>query len=367
MRHWDKWFFLCCTALFSPFASATLTDVQFSGHIDTSYNYLVRSNQFISTVNDRVFDLQQNGFTLQQAVFNAELTPEEGFGFVGQVLVGRDAYTIASYGWNPNYGSQTLGMFVTKAYLQYGFGKLRIIGGMYDSPMGIESYEATKDSNFSRSILNGYAEPGFMLGLRSVYTFNEQVNFLLGIVSGYNTIRFSTHYPSLEYVLNYIPTSKVNFTFQGISGQQRLINNTDTGPVSRRDVLELNAGYQITDPLKLSASYDYGVQRKALLPTLLPGGAVWQGIAGYIDYKFNDKWLGSLRGEIYSDRNGYTTGVRQNWREVTLTLNYRPKKYLLFRGETRHDFSNVSSFVNASGSGVSNNNQSYALEGVYIF
>ena len=100
---------------------------------------------------------------------------------------------------------------------------------------------------------------------------------------------------------------------------------------------------------------------------MVNGRAVWQGIAGYANYKFNDCWRISLRGEIFDDENGYRTGVRQNWREATLTVGYAPIKALEFRAETRHDFSNVNSFLSASGGSTRNYQQSYALEGVLKF
>lgn len=353
--------FVCSSSL----SYALPNDFSYSAHAEGSYNYLLRSNQFTSTVHDRLFDLQQNGFTLQQTALNLAITPAHGFGAVGGVLVGRDAYSISPYGWKPYFGSQTLGMVITKAYLQYASNQWTVIGGLYDAEFGLESYNSTLNTNFSRSLLNDFAEPGFMVGLRGFYTLNSQYKFLLGINSGWTTIRLATHYPSLEYGLTYTWSPQVTVIFEGLSGQQRLVNFTSSGPVSRFDMLELMATYQATPALAWKASYDYGIQRKALIPFTI-GQAVWQGISAYSDYQWNERWLTSVRGEVYSDGDGVTTGVRQTLEEITLTLSYQPTKNLLFRAETRHDFSNVSSFKNASGVGVSNNQQSYALSGIYM-
>jgi hypothetical protein len=76
--------------------------------------------------------------------------------------------------------------------------------------------------------------------------------------------------------------------------------------------------------------------------------------------KFNNKWRTSLRGEIFSDRNGYRTGVAQTWNELTVTLSYIPIKNIKFRAETRRDFSNLSSFLHKSGITTSNKQQSFA-------
>ena len=87
-----------------------------------------------------------------------------------------------------------------------------------------------------------------------------------------------------------------------------------------------------------------------------------QGVAGYFNYKFNEKWRTSLRGETFSDKNGYRTGVAQAWKEITLTVGYELLKNFELRAETRHDISNVNAFLRANNRGTSNNQQSYAIE-----
>src|SRR5690349_6544231 len=82
--------------------------LKFSGYLDTSYNYLVRSNQFTSFTLNRAFDIEQDGFTLQQAAATLAYQPEKGFGAFANVILGRDANIIAPYGWDPYIGSQTL-------------------------------------------------------------------------------------------------------------------------------------------------------------------------------------------------------------------------------------------------------------------
>src|ERR1700732_3307464 len=57
-----------------------VSDWQFSGYIDGSYNYLVKSNKFTSGVFDRVYDLEENGFTLQQAAMTLAKQPPKGLG-----------------------------------------------------------------------------------------------------------------------------------------------------------------------------------------------------------------------------------------------------------------------------------------------
>jgi hypothetical protein len=114
-------------------------------------------------------------------------------------------------------------------------------------------------------------------------------------------------------------------------------------------------------------NYDYGIQNKALVPSGSFQYVTWNALALYMNYQLLDQWQTSVRGEIYDDSDGYTTGVRQNWREITLTLTYNITKQFMIRAETRHDFSNVNAFVNNNGIGAANNQQSYALEAYYSF
>ncbi len=63
---------------------------------------MARSPYFITGVSDRVYDLAQNGFTLQRAGITINKTPDEGMGFLVNFVLGRDAFTSSSYGINPN-------------------------------------------------------------------------------------------------------------------------------------------------------------------------------------------------------------------------------------------------------------------------
>src|SRR3990167_8127032 len=80
----------------------TLKGFTFSGYVDGSYNYLLRSNRFVSGVDDREYDLEPNGFTLQQAAITIAREPSHGLGGLFNVIAGRDANVIAPTGMNPN-------------------------------------------------------------------------------------------------------------------------------------------------------------------------------------------------------------------------------------------------------------------------
>lgn len=340
---------------------------RFSGYIDGSYNYLVQGNRFTSGTYDRVFDITPNGIMLQQAGVTLAYQPKQGFGGLVTPVIGHDTYIFAPYGWDPYYGSQWLGFAIPQAYLQYAVGSWTFMAGGFIEIAGAENLFSYNDTNFSRGILWGYAEPFTVMGLRASYVPNDKLTFLIGLNDGWDSIRDTSRQKTIELGASYTFNPIFSLASYIYSGQQRIADRTSSGPTGQRTLFDLITTINATDKLSLILNYDGALQTKALLPAGNVAEAVWQGLAGYVNYKFSDKWLTSLRGEIFSDRNGYRTGVVQSWKEATLTLGYKGVKNLILRAETRHDFSNVSSFVASNGIGVGSNQQSYALEGVYQF
>ncbi len=341
--------------------------IDLSGYVEGSYNYLQNSNQFISGTNDRVYDLEPDGFTLQQAAITIAKQPAQGFGGLLNLILGRDANTLAAYGWNPYLGSQTLAIDPTQAFLQYSTGAFTIIGGKYVALAGAEVVNPTQDSNFSRSILFGYAQPTSLMGARGTYALNSQLNLIAGVNNGWDSIRDTSRRPTIELGFSYTPNPLFSFVATGYTGEQRATDRVDSGPTGTRNLLDVVATYNATQHLSFVGNYDIGMQTQSALPDGNIAQAVWQGFAGYVNYKFNNQWRASLRGEDFDDRNGYRTGVVQNWKELTLTVGYSPIKDFELRAETRHDFSNVDSFVDPNGVSVRSDQQSYALEATYKF
>lgn len=366
----NKIYILCVSIYCAQSAYALTNDansVKFSGYLDTSYNYLLRKNTFTSGIDDRLYDLEQNGFTLQQAAFTLAKQPTQGWGALLNVVAGRDANELAAYGWDPYFGSQTLALDIPQLYLQYAISSLTILAGKFITLAGTEQYDPIGNPNFSHSILDGFAQPSTHMGVRGIYLANNKLKLIAGINNGWNSIRDTSRQKTVELGVDYTFNPQFSLTAQVYSGIERLILRTAVGPTGRRNLIDIVATLKATEKLTLVANYDYGMQTKAALPIGIPGKAVWQGIAAYANYHWVDQWHTSLRGEIFADQDGYQTGVRQNWRELTATLAYLPIKHVELRAETRHDFSNVNSFVDTSGTGISPNQQSYALEGIYEF
>lgn len=340
---------------------------KFSGYIDGSYNNLQR-NYFTSHIFDRQFDNEREGFTLHQASITLAYQPTCGWGGLINPIMGYDTNIFAPYGFRPitEFDSQTFSIDVPQAYIQYAYDKFTIAGGRFFELAGYESLDPTQDTNFSRSILY-YFEPFTVLGLRGIYAPCDKLTLVAGINNGWDNIRDWSRVKTVELSTTLTPCSLFSFASTVYTGQERVTPQTDLGPTGWRTLIDLIATFNVSKKLTFVVNYDYAWQTRAKLPNNILHRATWQGIAGYLNYTINDCWLTSLRGEYFYDQNGFRTGIRQQWKEITLTLGYLPCKNFEIRGELRHDFSNVKCFTNSSGLSTSNNAQSYAVEAFYKF
>lgn len=348
---------------------ATIMDI--NGYIDGSYNYLVQDYIFTSGTHNRVYDLNPNGLTLHQAAATLAYQPAQGFGMLVNAIAGRDPTTFEPYGWPSIFGMQSIQFDVPQAFLQYAYDKLTIIGGAYTSLGGVEGIDPTLSNNYSRAILNGFAEPFTVLGARATYAVNKALNLIVGVNNGWDNITDYSRPKTLELSGNYSLNDKLSLATTYYLGGQRATEYTSTGLIGTRDLFDLALTFHATEKLTLMANYDYGYQTVATTATpnlnSLTSSALWKGVAGYANYKFNDLFQVSVRGEYFEDVNGYRTGVPQDWSEATLSLGYAHSKQLNFIAETRRDFSSGNVFLDKNGIDASNYQQSYALNVYYIF
>lgn len=347
---------------------STCSALNIYGYVDTSYNYLLRRNTFTSGYYDRLNDITENGFTLQQASLILSVTPPQGLGAYLYAVSGQDAYYIYPYGLNADtFDSAQFGYTTMQAYLQYAVSQYVFYAGELNSLMGLEQDDYGLDSNFSRSILNGYSQTGSTVGLRVADQLTSSFQLVAGLNNGWSTVKHAGNLTMGEFGVQYIVPNVVNLMIDGNIGFTQKIETVIANTRSNRYLLDIYGTWYLSQQLNLAMNYDYGLQNKALLPGLELNRADWQGLALYVNYNWTDKLMSSLRGEAYYDTNGYTTGVRQSWREMTVSLMYHFTKHFMMRAETRHDFSNVAAFLNKSGNNAANNQQSYALEAYYSF
>jgi Putative beta-barrel porin-2, OmpL-like. bbp2 len=342
--------------------------VSLSGDIDFAYSKLSGQGYFVDPTtgspvgfNSRVFDYAHNSFVLQAIDVTIAKQPAEGYGGLVDLTMGKDASTIASTGASFGVGSpQTFD--ITQGFVQYATGNWTTIAGKFNTLAGQEVIKASGNTNFSRSILFGYAIPFTHTGVRTTYKVSDAVSLIGGLNNGWDQATDTTSQKTIELGAALNPTKTFALTAQYYSGAE---TGAGTGT---RDLLDLVATITASDSLSFVLNYDTGSQDNALV---VGSKAKWDGLAGYVNYQINDPWRVSFRAETFDDKDGYRTGVvdvngvGQKWKEATLTVGYAPSKSMEWRGEIRKDTSDQSAFATSSGSSKSQN--SLALEAVYKF
>jgi len=346
--------------------------IDLHGYVDAAYSYLSGTGQFTSGVADRVFDTEPNSFNLQQAALTVDYLPKDGFGALVNLTAGRDARIIQSA------GESSSNFDVTQAFVQYGRGPITIIGGKYVTLAGAEFINSTADSNYSRSILFGYAIPFTHTGVRLTYAVSGQLSVIAGVNNGWDQIADSNKQKTGELGVAYTPNKLLSLAVQGYSGNEQLSTGSyiGAGLHGRRDLVDGVVTYNATSKLTFILNVDWADQDNAT--SLIDGSTIkaqWGGAAGYANYQFTDQWAVSLRAEYFDDRDGFRTGVIQQWKEATATLRYMPSAKFELRAEGRYDLSNGSTFVSSGAefttpgglSGTGKNQYSLGLEAIFKF
>jgi hypothetical protein len=350
--------------------------ITINGYVDASYQYLSGVGEFSSGTPNRVFDARHDSFTLNQAALTIAKQPKEGFGVLVNLTAGQDAEVIKSY---PNTGGSDFDL--TQAYVQYAAGAWTIIAGKFVTLAGAETINPTTNTNFSRSILFGYAIPFTHTGLRLSGALLDQLTVTLGVNNGWDQVSDANKQKTLEAGLAFTPVKSFSLTVDGYFGREPLaiVNNVPSAAEGQRALVDVVATWSVTDKLSIVGNYDHGEQKDDTAGAPV-GKFTWDGGALYLNYTLSDRWSASLRGELFHDKDGYRTGVidpatgkGQTWKELTLTLGYAPTKNMLLRFEGRYDKSDVSgAFIkdidSASGAIQYNDTQSsVALEALYKF
>lgn len=347
-----------------PAPAAEEGGVEFSGYVDASYNYLSESNAFTSGTFSRVFDLERNAGAIRQFAVTVAKQPKQGLGGLLNLTAGKDADIIAAFG----LGAGKRNKFdATQAFVQYAAGPFTVIGGKYVTLAGAEVINSPSNTNFSRSILFGYAIPFTHTGVRGTYAVNDTLSLMLGGNNGWDDFKDTNSAKTLEFGLSYAPSKTVSLGAQGYSGKERVGGFVETGPEGMRNLVDLVGTFNASDKLTFILNYDYATQANAPLANGGTGSAKWSGLAGYANYQVNDQWRLSGRAEYFDDKDGYRTGVVQKWKEITLTAAYLPTKAIELRAEVRADTSDVASFLNASGTSASKSQRSIGVQALYKF
>ena len=101
-----------------------------------------------------------------------------------------------------------------------------------------------------------------------------------------------------------------------------------------RNLYDTSVVVNQNDNLSYYINFDYAHDKN-----VGSGAAQWTGLAGAMRYGFMKKYAVAGRLEFFDDIDGFSTGVKQNVKEFTVTGEYKPLGWLIARAEFRNDWS----------------------------
>ncbi len=375
---------LIATAVSAAFAAPTLalaqaaraptlsqvldaSGISVSGYLDAGYSYANR-NVELGGFSDRVFDSQNNSFSLHQFGLQVAKQPSRGFGGVVNITAGSDAQAIHAF---PETTAGAGSMFdITQAYGQYAMGSLTLMAGKFVTLAGSEVIWSPSNNNFSHSILFG-AIPFTHTGVRAGYAVSDIVTLYGGINNGWDQLTDANKGKTIELGATIIPIRPLTINVTGYFGQESAGAKGAPAaapvPQDQRQLLNVVATYTINNRMSAGGEILSVTQDRAA------GSAKYNGLAGYFTYNLNREWRVAARAEMFDDKNGFhfapaapfaTSDTK--YKEVTATLAYLPNSSVELRGEIRGDQANNAVFRNSDGS-TAKTLQTLAFQGIYRF
>ena len=343
-------------------AAPSLTDVLASSGI-TATGYVSATYEHFSGIPTyRQFDIDKNGFSLNQAGLQLAYQPKEGFGGVLQLVAGNDASII-----NGAEGSTNSNFDVLQAYAQYAKGQWTIIGGKFLTLVGAEVIAPTGNTNISRAF-TFFAEPLTHTGVRANFAATDKVNFIIGVDNGWNIVHDNNTSKTLEFGANVTPNKMWSFAVQGYVGKEPLGNGQD----GNRSIVDFVGTFNATDALTFILNYDIGQQSAVPAARNTTQSLKWNTGALYMNYAINPSWRVSLRAEQLNDKDGFVTGAPQKLSEGTVTFGWMASKNFELRLEGRYDKSDQTRFLkdinnNTATTTFDDKQTSIAIEGLFKF
>jgi len=219
--------------------------------------------------------------------------------------------------------------------------------GKFVTSAGAEVIEAKDNWNYSRSLLFVNAIPYWHFGARTSMPVSKTETIGFQLFNGWNNVSKSNGgvsgaftsalvKPKATWDLNYLVGPE---NYASTSGLRNLIDTT----------------LLLTPPGKVNAyiNFDYGLNQDSVVTAGSGEGTYtygdnklhdWWGTAGAVHIQASGKNAIAMRGEYFSDPDGFQTGTAQNLVEGTFTYEYKWVEGMLMRVEYRCDASNKNFF-----------------------
>jgi hypothetical protein len=324
-------------------ASGSGSHLSLGGWAETAYqwNFNQPSNRI---TNFRSFDSRSDSFLLQNAAvdlvggagpMSLHLTLQ--FGLTG------DSYYLAEPSLPGASGAAATSLEIWKHVQQAVLGYqaplgrgLLVEGGLFLSPVGLESTSVKDDWNWSRSTLF-FALPAYHTGLRLSYPLDDRVTVVGMVSNGWNSVVDGNDSKSVALYADYFVTERITAQVLYFGGVERPRGAPEGKPW--RNLFDVFAIWQATPALGLAFQADAGFEDGRL------GTSSWEAGAVYVRVQ-PASWLYlSGRADVFVEQVGtsprgaassifYPTGRVVSG---TLTADLRPHPQLSLRTEYRHD------------------------------
>ena len=331
-------------------SAAAPLPVSVSGFVDTYFDYnMAQPRTHVNAL--RNFDVSADQFTVSMAQvtvqkaaapvgFRVDLGLGQGNDIVQSGVTGSLANVLQAY---------------ATLVAPVGSG-LTIDAGKFVTHCCYETIPAKDNFNYSRSLLFSWSVPYYHLGVRASYPVSGTLTLNGYLYNGWNGIEVNSG-KTFGFEAAYAPSSAWSFVVNWLGGPA----DPDSVSNSYRNIYEVIATFQATEKLTFAANAIYGQDQ--------PFGhvALWKGVAGYAKYTLTDVSAFAVRGETFSDPEGFMTLLRQNLYETTLTYEFKPFTSLILRTEYRYDWSSAVAFDGSGGAQTRRNQATLGMGAIVVF
>ena len=338
----------------------------------------------------RAYDVSSNSFSINQAavVVESAVDPDHGKHWGARLDLQYGQATETLQGNSSNEPRPDIYRAIFQAYgtvlIPVGKG-ITVDFGKFASSIGIEGNYTKDQMNYSRSLWFDYL-PFYHMGVRVQYPVSDKLTLNYWATNGteqteafngfkdqfggltlqpnkkvtwYVNYYLGQEHPDVIYYPNGAPADLTNLpTQQGVPFQH--IANAPTG---RLHIFDNYATWQATPSLTLAGEADYVIERLYSYspPQRTSGGAA------YARYQISKNFAAAMRGEYLGDHSGLFSGVAQNLREGTFTLEYKFGADFLMRAEWRRDFAGTPYFYTATDGVLAKGQTTATLGAVWWF
>jgi hypothetical protein len=321
----------------------------------------------------RAFDAN-NGFSLSWAGIDAAIDPDP-LGMQISLRLGPSAAVIA--------GSDTDSLqFLTQAYGQWRpggkDGKVTMIAGKFYTLYGGEAIDAQYNMAYTLGLVPTLSQPAFHTGLRSDIKLADPLTMKLLVVNGWNNTIDNNLGKTFgaQFVLTPIEQLTIyagylggpeeddlrevvcppEFDYNALNGQCDIpgtgvgatVDNSSAN--SRwRHLADLVVDFNPTDTFRILFNGTFVTQQALVDPDAGTGETMFQTFYGaslQMRYQFHENFAAAIRGEVYRDEQGFSTGLDDaaTLGTGTIALDVTPTPMLVIRVETRGDFAGQAIF-----------------------